>query len=171
MNLTCWHRLFYMILFAMIRKKNQSLVYHRVLVKKNLLWKCGQKENNFVSIISFLGCVNIPTPEHLYIEYVQPEDLFEFYDLTFNLTVKSHHTEVVNHTIVQRVHELYTNITNRFDETKKWCVNALGIAGQVCVCVWLRLCLCFLQKRVNIWQLSFFLVIFFPLSLYPVREI
>lgn len=72
------------------------------------------------------------TEEHIFIEYVQPMELYEFYDLSFNSTVKSHRIKVDN-TIVESVHELYTNLTNRFDESKKWCVNALGIEEQVCM--------------------------------------
>lgn len=89
-----------------------------------------------ILVIHFiLGCVSETnaTDGHDLIEYVQPEELFEFYDLSYNSTVKSHHTDM-NDTIVQRVHELYTNLTNRFDATERWCVNALGIEEQVCVC-------------------------------------
>lgn len=84
---------------------------------------------------SHTGCVKErnKTIDHEYVEYVQPVELFEFYDLTFNLTVESHHT-MANHSIVSSVHELYTNLTNRFAESESWCVNALGIEEEVCVC-------------------------------------
>lgn len=90
-----------------------------------------------------LGCESKANAkeEHMFVEYVQPEELYEFYDLT--LTVKSHQTKV-NHSIV---HELYTNLTNRFDETKKWCVNALGIEQEVCVCVCEFLSLCIFKVK------------------------
>lgn len=83
-----------------------------------------------------LGCEGEEnkTEEHAFIEYVQPEELFEFYDLSDSLTAKSHHT-IEDDAIVQSVHELYTNLTNRLNETKRWCVDALGIEEQVCVFV------------------------------------
>lgn len=82
-------------------------------------------------------------PERIYTEYVLPPELIEFADLTYNLTVKWHHSKV-DHTIVQRVHGLYTNIRNQFNETKMWCMNALGIANEVCVCVCMSLVLAYL---------------------------
>lgn len=79
-----------------------------------------------------LGCESEAnkTDEHIFVEYVQPEELIEFYDLTDNLTVNADYT-----TVNDVVHELYTNLTNRFDEPKKWCVNALGIEELVCLCM------------------------------------
>ena len=83
------------------------------------------------SILNFSSCSDCDTnqtDENLLKEYTLPEDLMEFYILTYYLTIESH--KKLNHTIVQSVHELYKNITNRFDETKKWCVNALGITEE-----------------------------------------
>lgn len=80
-----------------------------------------EDSESIISSPSCSGCVTEKSLEHMFIEYVQSNLLNTF----FGLTLKSHHTKV-NH--VRSIHELYRNITNRFDETKKWCMTALGIA-------------------------------------------
>lgn len=90
-------------------------------------------EYNFSESI-ILGCIKEKTLEHTFTEYITPIVLHEFY----HLTVLPHHIKV-NHTIVQNVDELHTNITKRFDETgDEWCVKALGIAEKVCVRIGMR---------------------------------
>lgn len=99
--------------------------------------------------ISSVGCSSDEIAGSLFIEYVQPNELVEFVDLIdeliYNITVESPHSKV-NQTVVQRVHELHTDFTKRFDETKSWCVNALGITAEVCMyvcaCVRMRVLAC-----------------------------
>lgn len=91
--------------------------------------------NNFAEFI-ISGCKLEESAEHTFVEYMPPHVLHAFLELTVN----SHQTKV-NQTIVQRIHELHTNITKHFDDNgDEWCVNALGIAAEVRVFVHAFVC-------------------------------
>lgn len=55
---------------------------------------------SIISLPSCSGCVTEKSLEHIFIEYVQPNELHQF----FGLTVLSHHIKI-NHTIAQGVDE------------------------------------------------------------------
>lgn len=84
-------------------------------------------------IVCFLACVTNPIgdPSRFpYVEYVRSEELLKFFEFLWDSTVLRT-GPTVSQTTLQRANEMYTNITNRFHETTKWCIDALGINQQV----------------------------------------